>query len=92
MKPQRKDAGGRKSEQHSNNPQPKPSSLQSAVGCAHQDSDSTATSERARTDHQPSPNTRLRGTSHHHTILGTKHYYWNAPKGNSGGLRLPMPS
>ena len=54
MKPQSKNAGGRKSEQHPNHPQPKPSSVQSAVGCAHQESDSTATNERARIDHQPS--------------------------------------
>ena len=35
-------------------PQPKPSSVQSTVGCAHQELDSTATSEHVRTDHQPS--------------------------------------
>ena len=54
MKPQRKVAGGRKSVQHPNHPQPKPSSVQSAVGCAHQESVSTATNERAKIDHQPS--------------------------------------
>ena len=48
MKPQSKDAGGRKSEQHTHHPQPNPSSVQSAVGCAHQDSASTATNECAR--------------------------------------------
>ena len=55
MKPQRKNAGGRKSEHHSNHPQSKPSSVQSAVGCAHHESVSTATNERARFDHQSSP-------------------------------------
>ena len=54
IKPQRKNAGGRKSEQHPYHPQPKSSSVQSTVGCVHQDSDSTATSKHARTDHQPS--------------------------------------
>ena len=54
IKPQRKNAGGRKSEQHLNHPQPKPSSVQSAVGCAHQESDTIATNERAKTHHQPS--------------------------------------
>ena len=54
MKPQRKDAGGRKSEQHPYHPHPKPSSVQSAAGCAHQETVSTATNERARTDHRPS--------------------------------------
>ena len=66
MKLERKNAGGRKSEQHPNHPQPKPSPVQSAVGCAHQESDSTATSVRARTEH---PNPRLRGISHHHHTL-----------------------
>ena len=54
MKPQRKNAGGRKSEQHLYHSHPKPSSVQSAVECAHQESVSTATNERARFDHQPS--------------------------------------
>ena len=48
MKPQRKNEGGRKSEQHPYHLQPKSSSVQSAVGCAHQDSASTATNECAR--------------------------------------------
>ena len=39
MKSHRKDAGGRKTEQHPNHPQPKLSSVQSAVGCALQESD-----------------------------------------------------
>ena len=43
MKPQRKSAGG--GEQHPYHPHPKPSSVQSAVGDAHQESVSTATSE-----------------------------------------------
>ena len=43
-----------KSEQHPYRPHPKPSSVQSAVGCAHQESVSTATNEHARIDHQPS--------------------------------------
>ena len=34
--------------------QPKPSSVQSAVGCVHQESDSTATNQLERTDHHPS--------------------------------------
>ena len=51
MKPQRKEAGGRKSEQYPNHPHPKPSSVQSAVGSTHREWDSTATNERARTDH-----------------------------------------
>ena len=51
---QRKNAGGRKSEQHPCHPHPKPSSVQSAVGGAHQESVSIATNEHARTDHQPS--------------------------------------
>ena len=51
-KPRRKDAVGRKSEQHPNHPQPKPSSVQSAVGCVHRESDSSATNEHAKTDHQ----------------------------------------
>ena len=55
MKPQRKIAGGRKSEQHYYDPQPKPSSVQIAVGCSHQKSVSTATNERARIDYQLSP-------------------------------------
>ena len=53
IKPQRRNAGGRESEQHSYHPQPKPSSVQSAVECVHQESVSTATSERTRFDHQP---------------------------------------
>ena len=54
IKPQRKNAGGRKSEQHPYHPHPKPSSVQSAVGGVHQESVSTATNEHARIDHQPS--------------------------------------
>ena len=42
------------SERHLNHPQPKPSSVQNAAGSTHQESDSTATNEQARTDHQPS--------------------------------------
>ena len=49
---QRKNAADKKSEQHPYNPQPKPSSVQSAVGGAHQESVSTAINEHARTDHQ----------------------------------------
>ena len=52
--PQRKNAGGRKSEQHPYHPHPKPSSVQSAVGGVHWESVSTATSKHARIDHQPS--------------------------------------
>ena len=54
MKLQRKDAGDRKSEQPTSHPQPKPSPVQSAVGSAHQESDSTATNKHAKSDHQPS--------------------------------------
>ena len=54
MKPQRKKGEGRKSEQHSSHAQPKPSSVQSVVGGVHLQSDSTATNEHARTDHQSS--------------------------------------
>ena len=61
MKPQWKDAGGRKSVQHPNPPQPKLSPVQGAVGSAHQESDSTVTNKHSRTDHQPSKNPRLRG-------------------------------
>ena len=43
-----------KSEQHPYHPQPKPLSVQSAVGCVHQELVSTATNEYARIDHQPS--------------------------------------
>ena len=52
MKPQQKNTVGRKSKQHPYHPHPKLSSVQSAVGCAHQKSDSTATNERAKIDHQ----------------------------------------
>ena len=41
--------------QHPSHPQPKPPRIQSAVGCVHQGSVTTATNERARTDHQPYP-------------------------------------
>ena len=68
MKPQRKHGGSRKSEQHPSHPRPKPSPVQGAVRSAHQNSDSTATSEHARTDHQPSPTPPLRRISHH-TVL-----------------------
>ena len=54
IKLQRKNAGGRKSEQHPYHPHSKPSSVQNAIGAAHQESVSTATSEHARTDHQSS--------------------------------------
>ena len=54
IKPQRKNTGGRKSEQHPYHPLPKPSSVQSAIGGAHQESVSTATKKQARIDHQPS--------------------------------------
>ena len=72
MKPQRKNAGGRKSEQHPSHPPSEPSSVQSAVGGALQEPDSTATN-----DLQPPtsmrelttilPQTpRLRGIRHRH--------------------------
>ena len=43
---------GRRSGQPPNHPQPKPLPVQSARGSAHQESDSTATNEHAKTDHQ----------------------------------------
>ena len=45
LEPQRKNAGGRKSERHPYHPHPKP----------HQESECTVTNERTRIDHQPSP-------------------------------------
>ena len=55
MKPQRRNPGDvRKSEQHPNHPNPKPSSVQSAVGDAHQELVSTATNDYARIERQPS--------------------------------------
>ena len=41
-------------QQHPYHPHPKPSSVQSAAGGAHQESVSTDTNEHARIDHQPS--------------------------------------
>ena len=56
MKPQRKDAGERKIEEHPNHPQPKPSPVQSAVGSACTSRIRlTATNDYAGNDHQPSP-------------------------------------
>ena len=46
-------------------PHSKPSSVQNAVGGAHEEPVSTATNERARIDHQLPNNPRLRGMSHH---------------------------
>ena len=54
MKPQKEKRRRIKSEQHPYHPHPKPSAVQSVVWCAHQESVSTATNERARIDHQPS--------------------------------------
>ena len=54
MKLQRKNAIGRQSKQHPYHPQPKSSSVQNAVGSAHQESVSTATNEHARICYQPS--------------------------------------
>ena len=53
LKPQKKNAGGRKSE-HPIHPHPKRSSVQSVVGDAHQESVSTAANDDARLDHQSS--------------------------------------
>ena len=50
----KKNPGGRKNEQHPYHPHPKPSSVQSAIEGAHQESVSTTTNEHARIDHQPS--------------------------------------
>ena len=63
MKPQRKDAGDRKSEQRTNHPQPKPLPVQSAAGTTHQELDCAATNKLIRTDHQPSQNPCLLFTS-----------------------------
>ena len=72
VKPQRKNAGGRQSEQHPYHPHPKRSSVQSAVGDGHRESVSTATNEHAKIDHQNLPNNpRLRGKSHHRHRWGT---------------------
>ena len=65
MKLQRKDAGGRKSGQHPNHPQSEPSPVQSAVGSAHQEADSTATKEHAKKDHHLSYSPRVPGISQH---------------------------
>ena len=66
VKPQRKDAGGRKSKQPPNLSQTKPSTVQSTVGSTHQESDSAANNENAtkKIDHQPSKNYRVGGISH----------------------------
>ena len=64
MKLQKKNAGGRKSEQNPNYPQPKPSSVQSAAGCAHLESDSTAIIDVQELTIILSKNPRLRGMSH----------------------------
>ena len=69
MKLQRKNAGGRESVQHLNHLQPKPSSVQSAVRSAHQESDSTATNEDAGTDNQLPQNSLLQGISQNHSFL-----------------------
>ena len=53
IKPQRKEAGGRKSEQPPNHHQPQPLTVSSALGFAHQESGSAATNKPARTEHQP---------------------------------------
>ena len=42
MKLQRRNAGGKKSEQHPYHPHPKPLCVKSVVGCAHQESVCTA--------------------------------------------------
>ena len=69
MKTQRKDAGGRKSLQHPNLPQPKPLPVQSAVESVHQESDSIA-NKHARTDHQFSQNPCLQAVSQQqHSLL-----------------------
>ena len=72
MKLQRKNAGDRESEQHPYYPQAKPSSVQSVVGVAHQDSVSTATNECARIDINLPQNLRLRGMSHHRCQVRTR--------------------
>ena len=66
INPQRKNAGGRKSEQYLYYSHPKPSSLQSTEGGAHQELVFTATNEHARIDHLSPPNPRLRELRHHH--------------------------
>ena len=54
MKPQCNDAVGGQSKRHPSHSPPKPSSVQSAEGCAHQESASPVTNQYARTDHHPS--------------------------------------
>ena len=66
IKLQRKDAGGWKSEQHTNCPQPKPSSVQSVIRSVHQESDCTDTNEHAKTGYHIPQNLHLWGISHHH--------------------------
>ena len=67
MKPQRKNAGGRKSKQNPYHPQPKPSSAQSAVGCVHR------TLQPPTRVQEWTQNLRLRGISHHHTQRQHQH-------------------
>ena len=75
MKPQRKNAGGRKSEQHPNHPQPEPSSVPSAVGGTHQESDSTVCNEHTiiLTINLP-PNPHPRGISHRQCARANLHF------------------
>ena len=66
IKPQKKKAGGRKSEQHLYHPHPKPSSVQSAVRvCIKNRSLQPPQSLQKLTTNLPN-NSRLRGMNHHH--------------------------
>ena len=66
-------------EQHPNHPQPKSLSFQSAVGCGHQESVSTATNEHARIDCQPSPKS-LSARNHPLSSSISHHQYINQYK------------
>ena len=75
MKPQRRNAGDRKSQHHSIHPNANPLFIQSAVECAHQESVSTATNERThkkKTINFPN-NRRLRRLSYEISSIKKRH-------------------
>ena len=87
MKPQRKDAAGRNCE-HPNHPQPKPSPVQSSIGSVHQESDFTAVSKNAKTDHQPSPKSlSARNQPSSVRVQGSGYRLGSGLADNSMGLR-----
>ena len=74
MKPQRRNAGDRKSQHHSIHPNANPLFIQSAVECAHQESVSTATNERAKKMTITFPNNRRPwGLSHQISSVKKRH-------------------